>query len=68
MDEQADASEAALALQAGHQVVGQLDVFQRAAQDELAGVEDELLVALYFDFLSQVGLGLAHVNVGAPGV
>ena len=68
VDQQPDASQAALAFQAGNEVIGQLDVLQGAAQDELPGVQDELIVALDFDLFGQVGLGLPHVDVRAAGV
>ena len=68
VDQESDAPEAALTLEAGDEVVGQFDVFEGAAEDELAGVEDELVVALDLHLLGEVRLGLAHIDVGATRV
>src|SRR5207247_2056269 len=41
VDEQSKPPEGALSLQAGHEIVRQLDPFERLAGDELAGVKEE---------------------------
>ncbi len=51
-----------LALQAGHDVVGQLDPLEGLAQHELAGVQDERLVTIDRGDLGQVGLLLARID------
>ena len=51
MNDQPDASKAALALQPRHQIVGQLYVLQRTAQHEFPGMKDEgSVVTNFYDF------------------
>ena len=45
VDQQAESAERALALEAGDEVVGERDPLERRAEDELAGMQDERLVA-----------------------
>src|SRR6266536_3241446 len=68
VDEQAEPAERRLALQAGHEVVGEPDPLEGRSEDELAGVEDEGGVALDGDQLGQVGHGGLHVDEGVAGV
>src|SRR4051794_10256264 len=63
MDEEPEASERALALQARYEIVGQPHALQRRPEDELAGVEDERLLARDLDELGQLLLRLLHVDV-----
>ena len=53
-----------LAFDARDDVVGQLDPLERAAEDELAGVDDELVARLDHDLLGEVGRRLAQVDRG----
>ena len=52
-----------LSLQSGDEVVGERDALERRAEHELAGVEDERLLAVDLDQLRQVLLRLLHVDV-----
>ena len=63
VDEQTEATERGLALEPGHQVVGQRDALVGGAEHELARVEDERGVVLDLDDLGQVFLGLLRVDV-----
>jgi hypothetical protein len=56
MDEQAEPAERRLALQPGDEVVRQLDPFERLAEHEFAGMEDERLVVGDVQQLGQVRL------------
>ena len=68
VDQQAEAAEARLALEPGDDVVGKLHPLERLAEDELARVEDERLVAVDLDQLGQLLHRLAHVDVRIAGV
>ncbi len=61
--EQAEPAERALALQPGGDVVGQGDDLVRRAEHELAGVQDERLVAVRLDQPGQLGLLDRRVDV-----
>ncbi len=63
MDEQAEPPERRLALQAGDQIVRQLDPFERLTQHELTRVQHEGLVVGDAQKLGQVRLGRADVDV-----
>ncbi len=63
MDEQAQASERRLALQAGHEIVRQLDPLERLAEHELARVQHERLVVRDGQQLGQVRLSRPDVDV-----
>src|SRR5215218_1262892 len=56
VDEQADASQRAPALEPRDEVVGQLNPLHGLAEDELAGVQDERLVVPDREQLGEVGL------------
>ncbi len=62
VDEQAEATEAALALEARDEVVGDGDGLEGGAEDELAGVQDEGLVLADLDELGEVFEVLLHVD------
>src|SRR5438270_5700614 len=62
VDQQPDPAERALALQAGHQVVRQLDALERLREDELARVEDERLARGDLEGLGDVLQRLADVD------
>ena len=47
---------------------GQLDPFERLAEDEFAGMKDERLVILDVEQLGEVRLRVAHVDVGVAVV
>ena len=51
-----------------HEIVGERHALERRAQDELAGVEDERLVAGDLDELREVLLLRFHVDERVPGV
>ena len=68
MDQQTEATERGLALEAGHEIVGQGHAFERRAQHELTRMQDEGLVRLRLDQLREIGLLLLHVDVGVAGV
>src|SRR4051794_29871212 len=68
MDQQSEAPKARLALQPGHQIVGEGDLLECLAEHELARVEDERLVLPHRHQLGEVLHGLAHVYVGIAGV
>ena len=63
MDQEAQAAERRLALEARDEVIGQLHPLERLAEDELARVEDEWLVGLDVQELREVGLRSADVDV-----
>ena len=58
----------ALALEPGDEVIGQGDPLERGAEDELAGMEDERLVAGDLDELGQLRLVRARVDDRGAGV
>ena len=64
VDQQAEAPEARLALQAGDEIVGQRDALERGAEDELTRMEDERLPFRDLDELGQILLGLLRVDEG----
>ncbi len=68
MDEQPQAPETALPFEPGDQVVGQLDPLEGLAQDELAGMQDERILALDRGQLGEVALFLAGVDPGVAVV
>src|SRR3990170_4835477 len=68
MDEQAEATERTLSFQAGHEIVGQRDALESRAEHELAGVEDECLVARHLDELGQLLLLRLDVDERIAGV
>ena len=61
-------AETGLALEAADDVVGKLHPLERLAEDELAGVQDERLVAGDLDQLGQLLHRLAHVDVRVASV
>ena len=63
VDEQAEAAQRALSLEARDEIVGKLHALERRAEHELAGVEDERPVLLDLDLLGQLFLGLLDVDV-----
>jgi hypothetical protein len=62
VDDQAQPAQARLALDPGDEVLGQLDVLERAAEDELAGMDHEGLVAGDLDLLGEVRRRVAQVD------
>src|SRR3954468_17199845 len=62
MDDETEAPQRALALDAGDDVVGQHDVLLRPGQDELARMHDERLVRAEDDLLGQVARRIAEVD------
>jgi hypothetical protein len=64
VDEEAEAAQARLALQAGDQVVGKHDPLQGRSEHELARVQDERSLIVDLDELRQVFLRLPDVDVG----
>ena len=54
MDQQPESPDRALPLEPRHEVVGERDAFERRAEDELAGVEDEGVAVGNLDELGQV--------------
>ena len=62
VDDQPEPPEARLALDPRDEVVGDLHVLLRAAERELAGMDDERLVALDHDLLGEVGRRVAQVD------
>ena len=64
VDQQAEAAERALALQARDEIVGERDPLERRAEHELAGMQDERTTVLDLDQLREVFLRLLRVDVG----
>ena len=65
VDDDGEASDGASALDAGDEVVGDLDPFHGGAEDEFAGVEDEGLAVGDLDAAGKGGgVGLAGVDAG----
>ena len=62
VDEQAQTSERALALETGDEVVGERDALDRRTEQELTRVQDHGVRRADVDELGQVLLGLAHVD------
>src|SRR5436305_10139484 len=62
VDDQPEAADGALALDPGDYVIGQLDPFERAAEAELAGVDDERLVLCDHDLLGEAGGGAPQID------
>ena len=62
MDDQPEAADARLALDAGDDVVGQLDPLERAPEAELARVDHERLVVADHDLLGEARGRLAQVD------
>src|SRR5919201_956197 len=62
VDQETEAPQTAFSLQAGDEVVGELDALERRAEHELAGVEDERLLVADLDELRQILLRLLHVD------
>ena len=62
VDKESQASEGGLALEPGHQVVGDAHPFERRSQDELPGMEDERLPLGDLDQLGEVLEVLPDVN------
>ena len=62
VDEQAEAAERALPLEARDEVVGEPHALERRAEDELAGVEDERRLVVDLDEAGQVLLRLLDVD------
>ena len=62
VNEQTETAQRALALQSRDEIVGQPHALERRAEHELAGVEDERLVAVHLDQLGQVLLSLLDVD------
>ena len=62
MDEEPEPPERALAFEPGDEVVGQSDALEGGAEHELAGMEDERLVAGDLDQLGELRLLLARVD------
>ena len=54
VDQQAEAAERTLAFEPGDEVVREPDPLERRAEDELARVEDERVVAVDLDELGQL--------------
>jgi len=65
--QKAQAAQGALAVDAGDDVVGQGHRLLGGGEDEGAGLDDEGLVVLDDDELSEVVPGLADIDVGAAG-
>jgi hypothetical protein len=63
VDEQPEAAQGRLPFEPGDEVVRQLDPFERLAEHELAGVQDERLVVVDLQELGQVRLRRADVDV-----
>ena len=62
MDQDAEPAEAGLAVDPGHHVVGKPDALDRAAEDELAGVQHEGRPLRDLDQLGEVGVGVIRVD------
>ena len=62
MGEQSETSERGLALEAGRDVVGEGDQLERAAEHELARVQDERLEGRRLDEMRQLGLVLRRID------
>jgi hypothetical protein len=68
VDQQAQAAERGLALQSGHEVLGQPDPLQGRAQDELPRVQDERLALSHVDQVGEAGHLALHVDQRIPVV
>src|SRR4051794_7404917 len=68
VDQQPEAAEARLALEPADDVIRKLHPLERLAQDELAGMQDERILARDLDQLGQLLHRLAHVDVGVARV
>jgi hypothetical protein len=68
VDQQAQPSQRALALEPGDEIVRKANALERRAENELARVEDERPVVVDLDQLSQLVLGLLDVDEGIAGV
>jgi len=64
VNDESQSAEARLALEAGHEVVGDCDALQGRAQHELTGVQNHGLFKSHVNQLRQVLLGLLDVNDG----
>ena len=68
MNQESEASERALPLQACHEVVRERDALERGAEHELPGMKDERLGVAHLHELSQVVHRLLHVDERIPRV